>query len=342
MQHNVELAPWTTLRLGGPARYFVEAGNEAELWEAVQEAERQGWPFAVLGGGSNLLVPDEGFPGLVIRMAMTGVARDGAVFQVGAGEDWNRFVDLTIASGCAGVECLAGIPGSVGATPVQNVGAYGQEVSQTVASLRALDRWTKTFLDLPATACGFGYRTSRFNSVDRDRFVITRVDFALRPHGAPCLEYAELRRWFESRGETATLASTAQAVRQVRAGKGMVLDASDPDTWSAGSYFKNPMVDAGRLEAVATVAAVSVEQVPHWPAGERVKLSAAWLLERAGFCKGFLMGAAGLSTKHALALTNRGGARCADILALEEEIRRGVEARFGVLLEREPVFLGRR
>ncbi len=341
IQENVALAPFTTLRVGGPALYFVEASCEAEVTEAFRWAEERDLAAEVLGGGSNLLVPDAGFPGLVVRLAFTGMEQRGEVLDVAAGEPWDGFVDRAITLGLQGVECLAGIPGSVGATPVQNVGAYGQEVAQTIESVRAYDRKTGEFLDLPAAACGFRYRRSVFNGEKAGRYVITRVRFRLHSGGEPYLGYADLQRWFAGQAERPGLAEVASAVRAIRGGKGMVLAEDDPDTWSAGSYFKNPVVAASLLEGIGAAAGVQSALVPHWPAGEgRVKLSAAWLLERAGFRKGYVLGAAGLSTKHALALTNRGGATYADLLRLEETIRDGVRERFGVVLEREPVTWG--
>ena len=297
-------------------------------------------PFAALGGGSNLLVPDAGFDGLVVHLALRGIRRDGDLFDVAAGESWDAFVDCAIEAGSAGVECLAGIPGTVGASPVQNIGAYGQEVAQTIESVRALDRVTGDFVELSAAECGFQYRRSVFNGEARNRYVITRVRFRLEAGGTPFLGYADLQRWFARRVDGPSLAEVAAAVRAIRRAKGMVLIEGDPDTWSAGSYFKNPVIAVGALEGIAVAAGLEASAVPHWPAGEEyVKLSAAWLLERAGFARGFRLGAAGLSTKHALALTNRGGATCADLLRLEETIRAGVRNRFGVGLEREPVML---
>ena len=342
VRENIPLAPYTTFGVGGPARYFLEAEDELDVREAFSwAAEELKLPLFVLGGGSNLLVSDKGFDGLVLRMALRGVERDGSLFDAGAGEPWDPFVDRTLQAGCAGLECLAGIPGSVGATPVQNVGAYGQEVAQTIASVRAFDRRTRGFTELSAEQCRFRYRTSLFNAEERGRYVITRVRFHLRAGGAPELRYADLQRYFAGHSGTPTLTEVAEAVRSIRHRKGMVIVPGDPDTQSAGSYFKNPVVVAERVAEVAAAAGVEMAAVPMYPAGEgRVKLSAAWLVERAGFGKGFRLGAAGVSTKHTLALTNRGGATCADILRLEREIREGVRERFGVVLEREPVLLG--
>lgn len=344
VQENVGLAAYTTLRVGGPARFFVRAEDELDLWEAFHAASEAGLPFEVIGGGSNLLVSDAGFPGYVVQLALKGIQQHGDVFDVAAGEDWDALVQRTVESGFAGMECLAGIPGSVGASPVQNIGAYGQEVAQTVEQVRALDRLTGSFVELPAAACQFRYRRSIFNDEERGRYLITRVRFRLRAGGAPFLGYADLQRWFAGRIDSAVppaLPEVAAAVRAIRSAKGMVLAADDRDTWSAGSYFKNPLVGSEVLASIAAALKVEDAAVPHWPAeGGRVKLSAAWLMERAGFGKGFLLGRAGLSTKHALAVTNRGEATYADLLLLEETVRTGVRERFGVVLEREPVSLG--
>ncbi len=343
-REHVRLAEYTTLRVGGPARWFAVVRDEGELLEAYRRAAGEDLPFEVIGGGSNLLVPDAGFHGVVVQLAIGGVQRTGDLFEVGAGENWDALVQRTVEEGYAGMECLAGIPGTVGASPVQNIGAYGQEVSQTIESVRALDRLTGAFVELGAAECGFRYRRSVFNEEARGRYVITRVRFRLRAGGEPYLGYADLKRWFAGRAEgpgLAEVAEVAEAVRMIRRGKGMVLAEGDFDTWSAGSYFKNPAVALEVLARIAEVLGTDAAQVPHWPAGEgRVKLSAAWLMERAGFGRGYVLGRAGLSTKHALAVTNRGEASHADLLRLEEAVRAGVRERFGVVLEREPVTLG--
>ena len=342
VQEHVPLAPYTTLGVGGAARYFIEAERETDVLEAFRWAARdKGLPLFVLSGGSNLLVADAGFAGVVLCVAIRGVEQAGCRFDVAAGEAWDPFVDRTLAAGCAGLECLAGIPGSVGATPVQNVGAYGQEVAETIVSVRAFDRSREYFAELSAQQCRFRYRASLFNMEEKGRYVITRVRFALRNGGAPELRYADLQRAFAGRETMPTLTEVAETVRAIRRSKGMVLLAGDPDTQSAGSYFKNPVVTRQLLEEITAAAGQPESVVPAYPAGEdTVKLSAAWLVERAGFPKGFRVGAAGLSTRHTLALTNRGGATCADILHLETLIRDAVFRRFGVNLEREPVLLG--
>ncbi len=239
LEENIHLAGHTTFRLGGVARYFVEARTEADVQKAFAWAGEHKVPLFVLGGGSNLLVPDEGFPGLVLRIAIAGVKQDGCRFEVGAGEPWDPLVSRTVAAGCAGMECLAGIPGSTGGTPVQNVGAYGQEVSETIASVRVFDRSLGLFADLPHEACRFRYRASLFNTDEPGRYIVTRVTFTLRSGGEPTLRYADLQRYFAGRSSP-TLAEVAEAVRGIRRAKGMVLVEGDPDTHSAGSYFKNP------------------------------------------------------------------------------------------------------
>ena len=341
IRENVALGPLTTLGVGGPARYFAVAETEADVAEAVRWAEERGVSLFVLGGGSNLLVSDAGFAGLVLQIGIKGVRDCGeGLFQVGAGEVWDEFVDRMVKAGMQGVECLAGIPGSVGGTPVQNVGAYGQEVAETIVLVRAFDRKSCQFVQLDREACKFRYRKSLFNKDEPDRYIVTRVDFRLHPSGQPQVTYGDVKRYFAESSETIDLASVASAVRQIRRSKGMLLVENDPDCRSAGSFFKNPVVEAGRVAEIAS-AGTCKEAMPHWPAGDGlVKLSAAWLIERAGFGKGFADGAAGISSRHTLALINRGGATAADIERLQDRIRAGVKGRFGVELEREPVKLG--
>ena len=342
IRENVALGPLTTLGVGGPARYFAVAENEADVAEAVRWASDRGLPFFVLGGGSNLLVSDAGFAGLVLQLAIKGVQDcGGGCFEVGAGEVWDEFVDRMVTAGMQGVECLAGIPGSVGGTPVQNVGAYGQEVAETIVSVRAFDRKTAQFVELDREACKFRYRKSLFNKDEPERYIVTRVGFKLHPDGQPRVTYGDVKRYFAESSEVADLVSVASMVREIRRGKGMLIVEGDPDCRSAGSFFKNPVVGSGKLEDVAAAAGVSEAAVPHWPAGSgQVKLSAAWLIERAGFAKGFTDGPAGISSRHTLALINRGGATAMDIERLQGRIQDGVLARFGVELEREPVKLG--
>jgi UDP-N-acetylmuramate dehydrogenase len=339
IQENVLLGPMTTFGVGGRARFFVKVTTENDVVEAVSWAKERGLPMFVLGGGSNLLVKDEGFAGLVVKMGVMGVQQDkpwSPDFWVGAGESWDRFVDTAIEANCAGIECLAGIPGSVGGTPVQNVGAYGQEVSETIRQVRVLDQETMEFRWMDHHECGFRYRESVFNTTAKGRYVVTAVVFLLR-YGPPTLTYAELQKRFER--ETPTLGEVARMVREIRRGKGMLIVEGDADCRSAGSFFKNPVVGLDVLERVK--AAAGGVEVPHWPAGEgKVKIPAAWLLEQAGFVKGYGEGSVGISTRHTLAVVNRGGATFADVERMEGEIVRAVKERFGVGLVREPVVLG--
>lgn len=346
MRENVPLAPLTTFGVGGAARWFAEVASEDDLAEGLAWASAQGLPVFVLGGGSNLLVPDEGFPGLVLRVALRGIEGTGdGRFSVAAGEVWDHFVDVAVAAGSAGVECLAGIPGSVGGTPVQNVGAYGQEVAQTIVAVRAFDRESGALVTLDRESCKFRYRESRFNTDEPGRFVVTAVDFQLVPGGKPSLSYADLKKRFAEATTEPRLAEVAAAVREIRRSKGMLLVEGDPDTQSAGSFFKNPVVDAGLLAGIASAAGVAPETVPHWPAppasdgAPRMKVAAAWLLERAGFVKGFVDGRVGISSRHTLAVINRGGATFAEVMAFERRIRETVEKKFGVTLTREPVVM---
>jgi UDP-N-acetylmuramate dehydrogenase len=331
----------TTLRLGGPARAWVRATTEADLVDAVRRCDEAGEPVLVLGGGSNLVVADEGFDGTVVEVATTGVRADvegddptcgGVVVTVAAGEAWDPFVATAVERGWVGVEALSGIPGSVGATPIQNVGAYGQEVSATISRVRVWDRRLRGVRTFAAADCGFGYRSSRFKA-DPSRHVVLDVTFQLRQGGlGEPVRYAELARTLGvEQGDRAPLAAVRRAVLALRTGKGMVLEADDHDTWSAGSFFTNPVLAPDLVP----------EGAPAWPQPDgSVKTSAAWLIEHSGFGKGYGDGAARLSTKHTLALTNRGNATTDDLLALAREIRDGVEARFGIRLVNEPVLVG--
>jgi UDP-N-acetylmuramate dehydrogenase len=346
IQEQVPLAPLTTLGIGGPARWFVEAASEPEIVDAVSWARERAVPLFVLGGGSNLLVSDAGFAGLVVHVASRGIEVEedagGRVYRVAAGESWDGFVERVVRAGDAGIECLAGIPGTVGGTPVQNVGAYGQEVSETVERVRVLDLETLDFKTMTNAECGFAYRTSLFNSSQRGRFLVTRVDYRLRQGGAANLRYADLQKAFLPGAEPSLVEVTAE-VRRIRRAKGMLLVDGDADCRSAGSFFKNPIVAAGRLGELA--ARLGVEP-PHYAAGEGwVKLPAAWLIEKAGFRKGFALGRAGISSRHTLALVNLGGpglggATAVEMLALRDVIVEGVEKVFDIRLEMEPVLLG--
>jgi UDP-N-acetylmuramate dehydrogenase len=341
IQEAVLLAPYTTFRIGGPARFFCEITTESALMEAVEFARQRSLPLFVLGGGSNLLVSDTGFDGLVLHIAIDDPitptpSGDFVDYTVSAGIDWNTFVLAVCERGISGVECLAGIPGSVGGTPVQNVGAYGQEVADTIATVRALDLETTTFVDLPRDQCRFAYRRSIFNSTHRDRYIVTAATFRFDASAKPRLTYADLTRHFA--GLNPTPIDIYHAVREIRHGKGMLIVEGEPDCRSAGSFFKNPVVPASLLTTIATSLNLPADTIPHWPTGSGlIKLPAAWLLERAGFPKGFTLGNAGISSRHTLALINKGNATAADIAKLRDTIRSEVDQRFGIQLEQEPV-----
>jgi UDP-N-acetylmuramate dehydrogenase len=338
-----DLAPLTTLRLGGPARRIVEAHGEDEAVAAVRAADAASEPLLLLAGGSNVVISDDGFPGTVVRLLTRGMERrdDGSI-EVQAGEPWDPFVERSVAEGLSGIECLSGIPGSVGATPIQNVGAYGQDVSETIVSVRAYDRRSRRVEELPGEACEFTYRSSAFKR-NPGRWIVLAVTFALdrRPDSRP-VRYPELARALGVElGATAPLADVREAVLALRRGKGMVIDPSDPDSVSAGSFFTNPILSAADFEALRQRAGDGADP-PAFPEPDgRVKTSAAWLVERAGFGRGYGMpGPAAISTKHSLALTNRGGATTAELLALAREVADGVERELGVRLVPEPVLVG--
>ncbi len=343
---NIPLAPLTTIRIGGLARYFVEAGTIAEVQEAVAFARSRDLPLFVLGGGSNLIFSDSGWPGLVLKIAIPGIEQhtvdDGKVlFNVGAGESWDKFVSRAVMARCAGVECLSGIPGSVGGTPVQNVGAYGQEVSDTIAAVQVLDLKDGQVRELCAEACGFAYRSSIFNSSERGRFIVLRVSYALTPGGKARILYADLKRHFAGRENLPDLAETREAVRHIRALKGMLIVPGDPDCLSAGSFFKNPVLSQEQHEDLERRAKVRGLHVPSYPALEtQKKVSAAWLVEHSGFAKGHGFGRVGISSKHALAIVNRGGATATEVVTLQEQIQQRVEEIWGIRLEPEPVMVG--
>ena len=346
LQRDLPLAPRTTLGLGGPARFLVEVRDDAELVEALAWAEAEGQRVAVIGGGSNLVVSDAGWNGLVIAMASRGVetlddAGGRVHLRVQAGEPWDALVARVVDEDLAGIECLAGIPGQVGATPIQNVGAYGQEVSSVLTRVHAYDREAKRFVTIEAADCAFGYRDSRFKRAPEGQ-VVTSVELVLHRGGRPTIAYAELEKKLGERAGSATLAEVRQTVIALRRAKSMVLDPRDPDTRSAGSFFTNPIVDdRTRDEVLARAKARGLARVPTYaqPDG-RTKLAAGWLIEQAGVTKGLRRGAVGISSQHALALVHHGGGTTRELLALADDVVARVRDAWGVTLEREPVLLG--
>ena len=345
LREDVPLAPLTTMQVGGPSRYFAEARTAAEAVEAVQFARAKNLPLLVLGGGSNLVVSDQGCPGITLKVAISGIRERSehgkVVFHVGAGEQWDQFVAHAVARNFAGIECLSGIPGSVGGTPVQNVGAYGQEVSETIESVLTFDRKHSQIRELDNQACGFGYRSSIFNTSERERFIILEVAYALTPGGAAHVDYADLKKYFADRSNPPTLAETRDAVLKIRASKGMLITPGDVDCRSAGSFFKNPVLRPEQYHDLVARATSRGLQLPTYPAlAAQHKVPAAWLVEHSGFSKGYVAGRAGISSKHALAIVNLGGATAADILALKTEIQARVKQDWGIELEPEPVMVG--
>jgi UDP-N-acetylmuramate dehydrogenase len=343
IERDTPLAPYTTLGIGGVARHFVRVTSIPELRTALADAERMNEKVLVLGGGSNLVVNDEGWPGFVIHIGLMGIEweddGDAVIAHVGGGIVWDDFVAQAVERGLAGIECLSGIPGLVGATPMQNVGAYGQEVADTIVAVDALDRNSGQSVEFAPLACGFAYRSSHFKG--SERWIITHVSFRLkRSAQSRPIKYAELAKSLGvAEGAQAPLRAVRERVIELRRGKGMVVDANDPDSRSAGSFFMNPIVSpAARDALVANLPAGT--HVPQWPQPDgMVKLAAGWLIERAGFAKGTVRGNVGISTKHALALVNRGGATASELLALAREIQDGVRERLGIEIHPEPVIV---
>ena len=347
-REQVPLAPFTTLGLGGPARYFHACATAAELREALTLAGQRRLRVQIIGGGSNLVVADAGFPGAVLKVAIGGVVlRDtaqGVEVTAGAGVEWDALVRQAVERGWTGIECLAGIPGTVGATPIQNVGAYGQEIADTLVSVRCLERDRLTEVVFTRDQCEFAYRNSRFKGRDRDGYVVLEVTLRLQRDTLPQVRYAELLQAVRRTGELERLEPTdavsvvRNAVLELRRRKSMVLDPADPNTRSVGSFFVNPLLPVAAFHELVRRwrAAGGGDSIPTFPADGRVKVPAAWLIERAGFRKGQRLGAVGISTRHALALVNHGGTTT-ELLALAESIERAVHERFGIRLEREPV-----
>lgn len=346
IRENVTMAPHTTIGLGGRARYFAGCDSVERLRRCLTWAGEKGLPVQVLGGGSNTIFADSGFGGLVIKVDLPGMtfceAGPWTRVTAGAGQDWDGLVEACVGRGLAGIECLAGIPGQVGATPIQNVGAYGQEVAETIAQVRTLDRQSLDEMVFDAAACGFGYRHSRFKAADRNRHIVTEVSFRLRQQGRPDLAYPELRRHVEARVDldalesgSPVLGAVREAVLALRRGKSMVVDPADPDSRSAGSFFLNPVLS--RQDFAALERSVGHGRpIPTFAAAGGIKVPAAWLVEQAGFAKGFRRGGVGISAHHALALINCGGS-AAELLSLAADIENTVREKFGVRLEREPV-----
>lgn len=345
VRENIRLADYTTLKIGGAARFFVEAETETQIAEAFDFAAGNDFDIFVLGGGSNVLIADEGFDGLVLRVALKGISEisesvEDVFVTAKAGEDWDEFVEFCVEKNLAGIECLSGIPGCTGGTPVQNVGAYGQEVSETISAVRVFDRKSREILELTNADCRFAYRTSIFNSTGRNRFIVLAVTFNLKKDGAPKIVYKDLLQYFAD--AKPTLQETREAVLEIRRRKSMVIEAEDPNAKSVGSFFKNPVVPGEDYAAISEIALGSgIENVPFFAVDEiRVKIPAAWLIENSGFEKGYIKDGAGISTRHTLALINRGNAAAKEILALKNEIQTAVKKKFGVELQPEPVFVG--
>jgi len=347
IQENIPLAPYTTLGVGGPARFFTVVSDENHVAEALSFARARSVPVFALGGGSNLVVADAGFPGLVLKMEIPGVRLldvDGRI-AVGAGVEWDAFVQYCVTRELAGIEALSGIPGTAGGAPVQNIGAYGQEVGETVTTVRAWDAQSDTIVELTRAECVFSYRSSVFNTSRAGRYIILQTEFILQPHGRPRVQYAELNQRFAD-GPPPSLAEIRGAVLDIRKSKGMLVAPEDSDSRSAGSFFRNPVISRDEFVAMEQKARdmgiiASSETIPCFDAPEgKVKLAAAWLVEHSGFSRGYTHGRAGVSTKHALALVNRGGAAAAEIVSLMSLIEEKVITRFGVALHAEPVFIG--
>ncbi|HWC15982.1 MAG TPA: UDP-N-acetylmuramate dehydrogenase [Terriglobales bacterium] len=342
---NVPLAPHTTLQVGGPARYFVEAQSEAEILDALSYAREHSHEVFVLGGGSNLVIADAGWRGLVLKIGIRGIHAEQhngkRLFTAGAGEDWDKLVAYSVEQNCSGIECMSGIPGTVGGTPVQNVGAYGQEVAETIRSVRVIDTLAGEVQDLTAAECGFSYRTSIFNTSQKGRYIVTSVSYLLASDGVPRLDYADLKRHFAGKTSTPALSELRDAVRTIRSSKGMLISADDADSRSAGSFFKNPIILAGEYERIAALPICREQKPPSFPApAGTVKISAAWLVEKSGFHKGYTEGRVGISHKHSLAIVNRGGATASEIVLLKSKVQEAVLRVFGVHLHPEPVFVG--
>jgi len=350
IRENVPLAPYTTLEIGGPARFLVEADSEEKIEQALDFSRSRSCPLFVLGGGSNIVVADSGFPGLALKISLRGIQavddEDRGRIEAGAGEGWDAFVQHCVSRELAGLECLSGIPGTVGGAPIQNIGAYGEEAGEVILSIRVFDRETLRVNELSNAACRFSYRSSIFSTTHENRYIILKAAFALRPYGPARIHYKDLQQCFWGRTHNPSLGEVREAVLQIRKAKAMVVSKDDPDSKSVGSFFKNPVLspeEAINIEDLARAAAglADSEGIPRFPAPEgKVKLPAAWFVEHAGFHKGYQYGNAGISSKHALAIINRGGATAQDIVDLMHRIQSRVRDLFGIELKPEPVLIG--
>ncbi len=339
IQEKVSLAPLTTLKIGGEARFFARAESEEQILAGLEFARQNALPVFILGGGSNVLIADAGFDGLVLQMALAGVSFEEGRVTAAGGEGWDDLVRVCVEKNLAGLECLSGIPGFVGATPIQNVGAYGQDVSETIAAVRVYDRETGRFETMSNADCGFSYRSSVFNSTQKGRYIVTAVTYDLTLNGDPSIRYADLKKYFEGKNEAPSLSDVRQAVIEIRAKKSMVISSDDPNSRSAGSFFKNPLVSLEKFDEIQLK--WSGQSVPSFPANEsEVKIPAAWLIEKSGFQKGYILGNVGLSENHTLAIINRGNAKAGEVLGLMNAIQDAVRENFGVELKPEPVFIG--
>ncbi|HEV7643913.1 MAG TPA: UDP-N-acetylmuramate dehydrogenase [Pyrinomonadaceae bacterium] len=346
IQEHISLAPLTTLNIGGEARFFARAENEEQILAGLEFARQRALPVFILGGGSNVLIADDGFDGLVLQMVLGGIAFEESRVTAAGGEGWDDLVRVCVEKNLAGVECLSGIPGFVGATPIQNVGAYGQDVSETITAVRVYDRETARFETMSNADCGFSYRSSIFNSTQKDRYIVTAVTYDLALNGEPSIRYADLKKYFAGKNEVPSLSDVRQAVIEIRAKKSMVISPGDPNSRSAGSFFKNPVVSLEKFDEIQEAAktlglTTEGQSVPFFAAGDgEVKVPAAWLIEKSGFQKGYVFGNVGLSENHTLAIINRGNAKAGEVLGLMNAIQAAVRENFGVELKPEPIFIG--
>ncbi|MFY9225997.1 MAG: UDP-N-acetylmuramate dehydrogenase [Blastocatellia bacterium] len=347
IQENISLSPFTTLKIGGLARYFVNATDEEIIYQSIKWAKKENLPLFILGGGSNLVISDNGFAGLVLHINNLGIIskaiEDKIVVSVAAGEVWDNFVLQAVNNGWSGIECLSGIPGKVGATPIQNVGAYGQEVKDTIIKVKAYDRLTEKIVEFDALECEFSYRQSLFKSKAKDRYIVANVTYGLTLKDEPTIKYPELKKYLsENISLVPSLLQTRQAVINIRRKKAMVVDENDPDSFSVGSFFVNPIIELEKLEVLKEKLRLkNIKETPPEFLAEngKIKLSAAWLIEKAGFRKGYKKGNVAISSKHALALINSGDGTAREIWDLALEIQQKVAQDFDVWLEPEPVFV---